>query len=164
MRASVLSEEAVIQMVNKNFVPVAINVTRDGFPEAIPALGYVKAAYTSNWRYAFGFAGCLVVDCEGQYPLAHSASANAKVDTLGAYYRIPAYIEFLVKSLEKHAKVMEIKSKFRQFDLMGGFGALSDLLRQFQQDIAEHAQALQQFQTMLQSTGMDEIAMQVEKK
>jgi len=49
MRASVLSDEAVIEMVNTNFVPVAINVTRDGFPEkAIPALRHLKARVTYN--------------------------------------------------------------------------------------------------------------------
>lgn len=48
--------------------------------------------------------------------------------------------------------------------MQGGFGALTELIVQFQQEIVEHAQAVQQFQRMLHSSGMDEIAMQVENK
>jgi hypothetical protein len=59
MRASTLSDDRVISLVNEHFVAVSINVTKDGFPSAIPALKYFEQAYQTNWRFAFGFASTL---------------------------------------------------------------------------------------------------------
>jgi len=50
MRASVLSSDTIIDLVNENFIPYALNVTTDGFPSAIPALKHYQGAYKSNWR------------------------------------------------------------------------------------------------------------------
>jgi len=62
MRAGPLSEDQIIEAVNEFFIPIEINVTRDGFPtNHIPALVHYEKAYQSNWRFEFGFAGCSAV-------------------------------------------------------------------------------------------------------
>ncbi len=66
MRSGVLSEDRVIDIVNEFFIPLAINVTSDGFPKsAIPALAHFETVYCTNWRFSFGFAGAAVIDNEG---------------------------------------------------------------------------------------------------
>jgi len=43
MRATALSDDTIINLVNENFIPLAINVTQVGFPsDVIPALAYVE--------------------------------------------------------------------------------------------------------------------------
>lgn len=61
--ASALSDDRVIRAVNESFIAIAINVTSQGFPvDKLPAMRYVEAIYSSNWRNHFGFANCMVLD------------------------------------------------------------------------------------------------------
>ena len=81
-------------------------------------IDFVEAGNGSLFHLQFGFAGCLVVDNEGEYPLGHSASANSRMDTVDSFYRTQIYLEFLVSALAKHQKVLEIRANFRRFDIM----------------------------------------------
>ena len=46
-----LSEPQIIETVNEFFIPLAINVTKEGFPMGtIPALKMVEQVYQTNWR------------------------------------------------------------------------------------------------------------------
>lgn len=106
MRSSVLSDDKVIQVVNEFCTPLAINVTRDGFPvKDIPALKHVEGVYQTNWRFAFGFAGCAIIDSEGQFPLGHSSAASLNSDLVNDYFSNKSFLTFIVESLERAENV-----------------------------------------------------------
>jgi len=62
MRAGPLSDDRVIDIINEFFIPIEINVTRDGFPvESIPAMKHYQHVFQQNWRFEFGFANSSAV-------------------------------------------------------------------------------------------------------
>lgn len=145
MRASALSDDVIIEMVNENFIPLAINVTTEGFPkEAIPALVHFENAYMTNWRFSFGFAGCGIIECDGQYPIGHSASARDPQNGVG--FVRDGWIDFLLKSLERHEKVLSIKSEFARGNFVAGFGGIGALVAEIQMDMQRHMASAMQAQ------------------
>jgi len=107
MRASALSDEKVINVVNEFFIALEINVTCDGFPEnEFPVLTYVKRFYETNWRFQFGFANCMVLDSDGKILLGSSVGKSLSKDPsdVESQFSPQRYLEFLVSSLERHKK------------------------------------------------------------
>jgi len=153
MRAGVLSEDKVIDVVNEFCIPLAINVTTDGFPKStIPALGYIETVYQTNWRFSFGFAGAAVIDNEGKFPLGHSAASSPQKASLDDYFGTNKFLLFLVESLERHKQVLAIRAKFKQGNWQGALIELQTfvaaLIKSFQQQTQNLIQMQQQFNSL----------------
>jgi len=146
MRSGVLSEDSVISTVNEFFVPFSINVTKDGFPkQVIPALTYLESVYQTNWRFSFGFAGAVVIDNEGKFPLGHSAASKHEL-SLQDYFGSRSFLLFLVESLERHKQVTEIRGKFRQGNFQAAFIELQNFITKLIAGFGKQAQELVKMQ------------------
>jgi len=159
MRASALSDDVVISMVNDNFVPLAINVTSQGFPvDTIPALKHFETVYKTNWRFAFGFAGCACINSDGTIPLSHSAVVK---DPSSAFSN-EKWIEFLIKSIERNEKLGEMQTQFKRGDIFAGFASLQAIVAEYVRDAQAQVQSLLQFQRM--SRSLDDVSREVERE
>lgn len=163
MRASALSDPTVISLVRENFIPFALNVTKDGFPsEHIPALVHYKKAYETNWRFSFGFAGCGVVDCEGKIPLGHSTAAGLKsnsaassTDDSSGYEQ---WVEMLLLAMERHEQVLQMRSNFARGNFAAGTAALQQLLMQLSMEAQKHMAQVAQAQAEMRAAGVEDAA------
>eukprot|EP00160_Parvularia_atlantis_P019693 Unigene7839_Nuclearia_a/m.24067 Unigene7839_Nuclearia_a/g.24067 ORF Unigene7839_Nuclearia_a/g.24067 Unigene7839_Nuclearia_a/m.24067 type:complete len:167 (-) Unigene7839_Nuclearia_a:188-688(-) len=109
MRASALSDDRVIAAVNQHFVPVAINVTKDGFPvQHIPALQYAEKVYASNWRFEFGFASCIAIDDSGQIPMAFSGGTGHK-KVMNQRMHGDLFLEMIDEALRRHKQIVNVR-------------------------------------------------------
>jgi len=157
MRASALSDDVIIEMVNENFIPLALNVTTQGFPkDQIPALVHFENAYNTNWRFSFGFAGCGIVECDGQYPIGHSAMARNPTNGIG--FERESWVDFILKSLERHERVLSIKLEFARGNFLGGFGGIGALVTEIQADMQRHLAGAMQAQR-----GFDAVADELQR-
>jgi len=170
MRTTALSDERVIEVVNANFIPYAINVTCDGFPkEEIPALRFVEHLYNTNWRFAFGFAGCLAIDEEGKIPLGHSSAKTAVSSTspafvpsgptnnsetqLEEYNSSVSFLGFIRDSLARHDQVKSMRATFRQGNLLRGFMEMRDLTSALIADTQKQTADLLKMRQRLNASG-----------
>lgn len=82
MRAGVLSQPRVIECIKEFFIPFSLNVTVAGFDckNELPAIAHLERAYTTNWRFAFGFASCLILDPEGKMVLGWNGASSGPND------------------------------------------------------------------------------------
>jgi hypothetical protein len=163
MRSSALSDPTVISLVRENFVPFALNVTKDGFPsEHIPALAHYKRAYETNWRFSFGFAGCGVVDCEGNIPLGHSTAAglksNSAASSTGEDSGYENWVEMLLQAMERHDQVLQMRSTFAQGNFVAGHAELQQLVLQLTSEAQKYMAAAAQTQAAMRDGGLEQAA------
>ncbi len=81
MRCTSLSEDAAVQIISERFVAFALNMTADDVDLAVkelPALQHLPTAFTTNWRFAFGFASCVVLSFDGAHVLGFVSASDAK--------------------------------------------------------------------------------------
>jgi len=148
MRTSALSDDQVIQTVNEFFIPVEINVTRDGFPKQLPAMKIVEGVYNSNYRNEFGFASCLVLDPEGKFILGTSAFTKDIKDKIETQilFSPKHFMQFIVISLERFKKLQSIQ----QMPLMQKINAWKELLVDIGSDITRQIQNMAMLRSQLQ--------------
>ncbi len=105
MRSGVLSCDAVLHRIGSCFVPFALNVTTDGFGcvAHLPALRHLQAAYTTNWRFAYGFASCLALTSDGQHPLAWCSAGNARDED--------EFLLFLASAQQRNCRVAQLRQQ-----------------------------------------------------
>jgi len=162
MRSGPLSDDLVIETINENFIPVEINVTRDGFPiQHIPALQHYQKAYQTNWRFEFGFANCSVVDVTGQIPLgiARPRGQNLQKWNLDDLFQASVYMEFILTSLERHRRLQTARSQLFSLNFIGAGMEIQALVQEIIREIQGEAMAIHQFQQQLNSpnSGLSEV-------
>ena len=185
MRAGPLSDDRVIQAVNEHFVPVEVNVTRDGFPvEAIPAMTHYQRVYQQNWRFEFGFANCSAVEETGTIPLGMAKPKNL---SLSGYMTAENYLDFIAKAINRFQrvctfllllwclflvlcqlvlffspifKIRSAKLQIFQGNFLGGGQQISILVQEIVAEVQQEVVAVQQFQQALgvNSGGLAEFA------
>ena len=104
MRSGVLSAPETIELVSSRFVPYALNVTTDGFERCtaeLPALRHLQRLYTTNWRFAYGFASCVALTSDGQHPLAWSSAGSAK--------ELSVFLAFLATAQQRAERVAQLQ-------------------------------------------------------
>mmetsp|Transcript_26809 Transcript_26809/g.29892 ORF Transcript_26809/g.29892 Transcript_26809/m.29892 type:complete len:159 (+) Transcript_26809:201-677(+) len=151
MRSTVLSNESVINYINAYFVPVAVNVTRQGFPSEIPAMKMLEMVYKRNWRFAFGFASCGAFDDQGKISLGHSSPVKDEMQN--GFFGVTSFLNFLQKSLKNFYQTQQIRQRFRNGDIRGGMAALQQLTRQRMIETRLKVNELMTFQRQLQTSG-----------
>jgi len=152
MRSSALSNDKVIEVINDFFVPIAINVTKTGFPvDKIPALKYLELVYQQNWRFEFGFAGCYALDDTGTIPLgmAPPRSLNLEENYSGKHY-----LEFMVNSLERYRDLKDIRVGFATGNFIEAGIKLKSFITSLQLEFAEGARNAIAFRNKLQTMGI----------
>jgi len=105
MRCQALSDDRVIQLINANFVAVALNVTRQGFPSELPALRWVEPIYRSNWRNQFGFASCLLLDSTGAVFLGTTSAGGPD-----GQFSADRFLSIMARAQQRLSKVKEIQA------------------------------------------------------
>ena len=137
MRAGVLSQPRVIKTIQEFYVPFTLNVTVSGFDcvQHLPALKHLEKAYTTNWRFAFGFASCIALDSEGKTVLGWNGASNGRSDEdpLGE----KAFLEFLVGSLERDKQLSGIKSKMGSGQFKEGMAEMQQFMQGIMQELTK---------------------------
>lgn len=138
MRAGVLSEPKVVERISRDFVPFALNVTRDTqwqCAESLPALRHLQNAYTRNWRFAFGFASCIAITSDGQHVLGFmgaSGGRRTETDVFGE----ASFVEFLDTCLERHRKVQSIQRMMWTGQFQQGMREIQLLIATIMKDVS----------------------------
>jgi hypothetical protein len=86
-------------------VAYTLNASNDGFPvRELPGLALLEVGYKQHWRFAFGFASCVVLDSDGQLPLGFITSAQSLLPE-----RVSLFCAFLSTSLQRFQAIAAIR-------------------------------------------------------
>lgn len=105
MEGGSLSDSAVIQFLNSNFIPLQADVDVYGFPEGISALEKYRAIWKFMQRHKWGIATSVVVDPTGKRLLGESGSGFFWQWKTATNYYPDRFLSYLQKALDKHSKV-----------------------------------------------------------
>jgi hypothetical protein len=95
----------VIDLLNKEFIPLELNLSDKGWPETMPALWGWKLYHSVNPISKFGFTACAALTPDGKRELGNAGSAGAENWKTSAHYHGDAFVEFLEKSLAKYKTI-----------------------------------------------------------
>lgn len=95
MRTVVFSDPKVAEQLNKQFVPLQLNLTDSGFPEELPGLAPWQSAYQREIKNHVAFATSVVLFPNGRGILGTSGGGHRwELDT-SINYDPSRYLEFL---------------------------------------------------------------------
>jgi len=101
----VLSDQKVIEELNRSFVPVEVNITQTGIPlKAAPGLWPWTLAYAAIPHFENGFVSTVVLDPSGKRALHDGGDSGINKISTAANYNPPIFLEFLAESLRRHRK------------------------------------------------------------
>jgi len=137
---------------------VAINVTRDGFPkEHIPALAHAERAYTSNWRFEFGFASCIAIDDTGAIPLS-LISGSAKGQAVSQRMHGDQYLELIAEALGRHRRIVEIKRSLFSLDFANASQKIAALTMEIRMSFQQQAMEAMRQRTDLENSNQKPVS------
>jgi hypothetical protein len=167
MRSGVLSEPASVETISSRFVPCvcsllsfscshitlpsyALNVTLDGFEQCtreLPGLRHLQRAYATNWRFAYGFASCVILTSDGQHPLAWTSAVrtichlfhapfHSFVLAQGTSRELPAFLEFLSCGERRSGQYASMRNSLAAGNYQSAMTDLSALLREAGAELA----------------------------
>ena len=113
-RGSSLSDEKIIEALNANFVSVIINVTDDGFPKDLPALGLWKKAYTKDPMNKFSFSTAVAIHSRGRTPLGTTGCGHTWEWNTSINYLPGKFLSFLKESRTRNARLRKLLEKKNQ--------------------------------------------------
>lgn len=97
----------MIELINKEFVSVEINVTETGFPEDIPALKPWKNAFEKDPSYKVGFATSVVIGPGGAGAFGTSGCGHMDEWKESINYHADKFKGDLESSLARYKKAKE---------------------------------------------------------
>jgi hypothetical protein len=87
--------------LNREFIPLELNLTDTSFPKSLPGLGHWKFIYGLLPRAEFGFTACVALTPDGKEMLADAGSSAIPEWKTSAHYHAEKFLEFLDKALEE---------------------------------------------------------------
>lgn len=107
-KSSVLSDPQIIDLINREFIAIDLNVSDVGFPDWMTGLNFWKQTYIDLPRARFAFANQAVVDSSGEYLLAsgdiglmpRDPSTNFSIN-----YDPPRYLAMLQTAVERNKRL-----------------------------------------------------------
>lgn len=91
----------MIEKLNRDFIPLELNISDKGFPENLKGLGRWKRIYSLNPISKYGFTACVVVSPDGKDQIADAGSASAELWRTSAHYHGATFLKMLDESLKK---------------------------------------------------------------
>jgi hypothetical protein len=107
-RGSSLSDEQVIEKVNKEFVAVEINITDQGFPKDVEGLKPWENAFNKDPRYEVAFTTSVVIGPGGKSAFGTAGCGHKEDWKDSASYHPEKYIRFLEASLDRYSRAKAI--------------------------------------------------------
>jgi len=110
IRGTVFSEPQVITLINNEFIPVDVEITRNGFP-TIPALECIHSVYRNQYYSKFGFTVNVVVSPRIDFPLGILAgNEQSSLETAIEYDPVEFYRR-LVIAKERYSAALQMNEK-----------------------------------------------------
>jgi hypothetical protein len=109
-RGSSLSDEKVIDLLNKEFVVLDLNVTDGAWPKELPGLNRWEAAWRSDWRYQYAFTTQVVVSPDGTRALGTAGCGHEADYETAIQYHPDRYLPFLQETLERSRRLGAIEA------------------------------------------------------
>ncbi len=91
----------MIDTLNREFIPLELNLTDSLFPKSLPGLGRWQFIYGLLPRAELGFTACVALTPDGKEMLADAGSAAIPEWKTSAHYHAEKFLEFLDKALEE---------------------------------------------------------------
>jgi len=120
VRCSVLSDHRVIERINKEMIPYAVNVSVKGFPvEEFPVLKGMKSFYKTSDHWKKGFASLTLLDPMGKNMLAGTTLLTPRVSEVLSYEGFTKMVE---KGYARWDKLKKIDEDFKKGNFFKGIG------------------------------------------
>jgi len=121
VRCSILSDSRIIERVNSEMIPLAINISNQEIPIIeFPALKMMKNIYKSNDHLKKGFAGITILDPTGKHALSGIALLTPKLTDVLSY---EGFTKILDSSYVRWEKVKKMDNDFKNGKFFSGLGA-----------------------------------------
>jgi len=129
MRASVLSDDRVIQRINTQYIPATLNVTKSGFPtDILPVIASHKFLYHTNpWLFPKGYANFNLIDPNAKYNMGSFGPASSNMPD---HCNPVRFLQFLDSCDAKYAKILDMNRKFQTGQWWMGLQAAGELINQ----------------------------------
>jgi hypothetical protein len=88
-----------------------VNITDDGFPESVPALQWWKQVYAQAGRKHTGFAQCIMIESDGQFPIGSSGRGERHEFDIATAYNPDKFLIALNDSLDWWQRVRVVRSE-----------------------------------------------------
>jgi len=112
IRCSVLSDPRVIELINKDMIPISINASHKGFPtEEFVAVKPMKTLYKTSDHWEKGFASISLLDPNGKNILGGLGLLNPRVSDLLTY---EGFITLVEKSYIRWIKLKKMDDDFKK--------------------------------------------------
>lgn len=102
MRTVVLSDSAVIEELNKNFITLELNLSRQGFPAALRGLSPWQKAFERDRRFSVGLSTSIVLDPSGNEPYGTSGCGHLGEIDSSINYDPVRFLEYLRVSHQQY--------------------------------------------------------------
>lgn len=91
-----LSHQPIIDKLNRDFIPLEINLAEQEWPKDLPALWPWKLVFDiGKGIYTQGFTSCIMVTPDGKEQLSDAGNSGAGNWKTSAHYHNDKFIEFL---------------------------------------------------------------------
>ena len=123
MEGSSLSDVAVINEINTNFIPIHANLTEGRFPDELTGLKGFKTAWKVFDWLKWGFVATPILSPDGKRVIAYSGSGFAWEWKTAAGYHPDRFLHFLKTCSERHQRLRTLATQVKQrtisFDMQG---------------------------------------------
>jgi carboxymethylenebutenolidase len=123
MEGSSLSDTAVINEINSNFIPIHANLTEGRFPDELTGLKGFKTAWKVFDWLKWGFVATPILSPDGTQVIAYSGSGFAWEWKTATGYHPDRFLHFLKTCSERHQRLLALSKQIAQrkssFDLQG---------------------------------------------
>jgi hypothetical protein len=103
-RGTCLADPEVIARLSRDFVCLALDAKRDGFPASLPGLGLCAWVYRTCADPARGFSASCVLTADGQRLLGTSGAGTVATYRTSICYHPEKFARFLDESRERAAR------------------------------------------------------------
>ena len=107
-RGSSLSDQNVIDELNKNFVAVNLNITEQGFPGLPGLYGWQRAYQLRMARHQEGFTTSVVLTPDGKMSLGTSGTGFISERYTSTCYVPEKYLDFLKVAARRYRQLLSI--------------------------------------------------------
>ena len=94
-----LSQPKVIERLNRDFIPLEINLTDQGWPKEIPALWGWKLVFGTWDHFKKGYTGMMITTPDGKTELGSAGDPSISAWKTSAHYHEDKFHQVLDKSL-----------------------------------------------------------------
>jgi len=128
IRCSVLSDPRVIELINKDMIPISINASHKGFPtEEFAAVKPMKTLYKTSDHWEKGFASISLLDPNGKNILGGLGLLNPRVSDLLTY---EGFITLVEKSYIRWIKLKKMDDDFKKGNIFSGIGGVLSITKE----------------------------------